>query len=409
MKKIYRYAVLIALGMLLMPGCKKLDEVNTNPNNPLTVTPATQLLSSQLLIGYAMGGDMSRFASIFDQQVYGASRQAASYNVYIAGNADFDAPWGNMYQGMTNLNDMINTATKGGNVYYAGIGKIMLAYALGMSTDVWNSIPYSQAFQGFNNLQPGFDSQQDIYTAIQKLLDDGLIDLNAGYGGNLLPGSDDIVYGGSITNWIALAHGLKARFYLHTGKVVPANLTAAMTEVNSAITGWAPCSASPTGDAYFQFGTSELNAAPWYQFTTSRPGDISFASSTFAQTLQTENDPRLASFIDVGGDALGAFYGNPNSGVRLMSLAELFFIRAELEFATDKASAASDMNTGAITSVTNITGADPTGSAWANTYASETAGSVTLEKIMDQKFIDLYLDPESYTDWRRTGFPTLTP
>jgi len=36
-------------------------------------------------------------------------------------------------------------------------------------------------------------------------------------------------------------------------------------------------------------------------------------------------------------------------------------------------------------------------------------GNVTLEDIITQKYIALFLEPEVYNDWRRTGFPALTP
>src|SRR5581483_7294850 len=142
MKAINKYLVLLILAaVMIVPGCKKLDDVNTNPNNPLKVTPSSQFLGAELIIGFGVGGDLSRFAALFDQQVYGASRQAQVYYIYVVGNADFDALWGNMYQGMTNLNDMINTASKAGNNYYVGVGKILQAYTLGMTTDMFGDIP----------------------------------------------------------------------------------------------------------------------------------------------------------------------------------------------------------------------------------------------------------------------------
>ncbi len=40
--------------------------------------------------------------------------------------------------------------------------------------------------------------------------------------------------------------------------------------------------------------------------------------------------------------------------------------------------------------------------------AFSTARSSAVEKIINQKYLALYLQAEVYTDWRRTGFPTLT-
>lgn len=39
--------------------------------------------------------------------------------------------------------------------------------------------------------------------------------------------------------------------------------------------------------------------------------------------------------------------------------------------------------------------------------ANETATTITLEKIINQKYVALFTMPEGYHDWRRTGFPAL--
>ncbi len=36
-------------------------------------------------------------------------------------------------------------------------------------------------------------------------------------------------------------------------------------------------------------------------------------------------------------------------------------------------------------------------------------GNLTLQNIIEQKYIAMYNDPEIFADWRRTGFPELTP
>ena len=388
------------LGLVLISGCKKLDEVNTNPNNPLSATPATQFLSSELLIGYSMGGDQSRFTSMWMQQITGVNRQAQSYNVYVVGNADFDPAWGNFYQGMTNLNDLIIHAQAAGNNYYVGVSKILMAYTLGMSTDVWNNMPYSKAFQGVANLQPAFDNQQALYATMHQLCDDGIAALGKSPG-KLTPGTDDLIYGGNTANWIALAHGLKARFYLHTSKVNSGDLAKCVTEANLANTAWG-------GDAYIPFGSTNNTAGPVFQFQQQRAGDIQVSSSYLANILISTSDPRLGAFMDTTQNIIGPFYGSMNSGVQIMTQAEVEFILAEAAFRNgDLAGAATNSNAATISSVTNITGSAPTG-AWLTSYASETAGTITLAKIIGQKYIALYLNPEVFSDWRRTGLPAIT-
>ena len=402
MKKIIIYSILGIIGLAMLPGCKKLDEVNTNPNQPLAVTPNVQLTATELQIGYTIGGDMSRFEGLMDQDLVASpsARQFSTYSQYIFQNADFDQVWQNMYLSMNNLQDLYKTSSKANNYYYAGIAQVLEAYTLGMSTDVFNDMPYSQAFQGFSNLQPTFDKQQALYNNIQTLLANGITLLSKPSGGTLVPGADDIIYGGNAASWVKLAYALEARFYLHIRKVDNTALAKAQAALANGFT-------SSADDAYFKFSTSNKGAGPWYQFQQQRAGEFSFIQATAGQTLINTGDPRLASYIDTAQDGLGTFYQNPQSGVQIMTYAEQLFIAAEIAFLNnDKAGAATNSNNGAIESVTAITGAAPSGT-WATTYTTETAGTITLEKIMNQKYLALYLNPESFSDWRRTGFPTL--
>jgi len=55
-----------------------------------------------------------------------------------------------------------------------------------------------------------------------------------------------------------------------------------------------------------------------------------------------------------------------------------------------------------------VTGSNPP-PAFVTNFASETAATITLQKIMVQKYLSLFTNVEAWADWRRTGFPVLTP
>jgi hypothetical protein len=44
---------------------------------------------------------------------------------------------------------------------------------------------------------------------------------------------------------------------------------------------------------------------------------------------------------------------------------------------------------------------------WEAEYAAETAGSISLEKVMLGKYVAMFMHSETWVDWRRTGFPVL--
>ena len=41
--------------------------------------------------------------------------------------------------------------------------------------------------------------------------------------------------------------------------------------------------------------------------------------------------------------------------------------------------------------------------------ASETSGTISMDKIMTQKYIAMFSQLEVWTDWRRTDLPALSP
>ena len=82
-------------------------------------------------------------------------------------------------------------------------------------------------------------------------------------------------------------------------------------------------------------------------------------------------------------------------------------MEAEANLGTDKAGAATAFNEAVIAHITKVTGAAPS-SGYIAANASETSSTITLEKVMNQKYISLFTQLEVYSDWRRTGFPTLT-
>jgi hypothetical protein len=93
----------------------------------------------------------------------------------------------------------------------------MEAYTLMISTDVWDDMPYEEAFQGLDLLNPKYDSQEEIYGNIYKFLEEA-ITLLEGTAGSVSPGSDDIINEGDISKWIKAARAIKARGSMHQKK-----------------------------------------------------------------------------------------------------------------------------------------------------------------------------------------------
>ncbi len=377
-------------------------DINVNPNAPVDVTPAVLLPSIQARIGITLGGDFSRFASIMTQQCEGVARQWSSINNYsFIIPANFNTVWRtNTYAGtLTDLNTLKEKATDGGYDQYSGVANTLLAYTWMTATDVWGDMPYTEAFQGTDELQPGFDSQEFIYGQIFALLDAADAGL-AGADGGLAVGSEDLVFGGDIAKWQKFAKAVRAKASLHLAEV-DANkyygdaLSAAQAAMESA-----------DDDAFLAFGAGPTESAPWYQFNRDRTGDIQ---------IGTKIDEITASLNDPRGDLYRPNYNDFDTHPFLVAdqnwpfatYTEMKFIEAEALLQTG--GSAADIHAAFIEAVTSdfaSLGID--GSTYIPTI-DPGEGNVTLEDIIIQKYIALHKELEVFNDWRRTGIPTLTP
>jgi len=158
--------------------------VNDNPNLPSDVPVNIILPSAQASLAYNYGGDIGRFNAILAQNATGVGRQFIGYNNYVFTEEDFNNLWNNMYAGnMDDLNKIMLKANETPGAYdvYNGVAKILMAYSLNAMTDIFGNVPYTDAFKGNSELNPVYNSQQEIYeTIIPQLLSTAITDLDNG-------------------------------------------------------------------------------------------------------------------------------------------------------------------------------------------------------------------------------------
>lgn len=411
MSKIKIFQIALFLGLMgFMTSCEKYFEgVNDNPNQPVDV-PANMLLpSAQGFFAYGNGGDVARYTSIIMQYCEGYDRQWLVYQRYQLTETELDNYWRfNMYGGgLKDLYNMIKIAQDNGYPQYEGVGKVLMGYGMMLITDIFGDAPYSAAFQEADDLSPTWDSQEDIYNTIINLLTEAKTNLAAATG-PLAPGSDDLVYGGDTDLWTKTANTLLARAYLHLGKVSTANYQNALDALG---TEGVDSYGSNADDATFPFGVNATEAAPWFQFNDQRNtiAYLHYQNDTHyvAKQMVSQGDPRFDVYFDTSTDYLGAAYNSPNTPFYFISYMEQKFIEAEAAFQTgDATRAASAHNAGVMASLTrhNVAGSS---AAFEAAHAQHTSTTITLQEIMEQKYVAMFLDPEAFSDWRRTGFPAL--
>ena len=382
-------------------GCEDFiegDAINSDPNNPTAVPVTAQLPAFQIALADNVGGDFSRFNSMLVQQVEGVARQWTAFNQYTGLTPNrFDAAWQNTYENTLNeIQVAKNSSQENGYNHFLGILNIMEAYTLMIATDVWDDMPYTDALQGVGALNPTFDTQASIYTSIYSFLEEGISLLN-GPPGSLSPGGEDVFYAGNIEAWIKAAHAIKAR-----GLLKDKDFAGAISEAQQAF-------ANASDNLSFQYPNANA-AGGWFRFNRDRTGDLEFHPSM--RNLMTNlNDMDRLAVMDQIFDT-DHTYLIPNFLQELISYREMQFIIAE---ADQRISGGTQTGYDAYLEGIRASFARlGLGDTAFETYIAQNdinpgVGNLSLETIMTQKYIAMFLQPEVYSDWRRTGFPTLSP
>jgi hypothetical protein len=404
----------VLMSIVLGPSCKKTFfsdvNVNTNAPAPSSIVPSVMLSTVEGTLAYTQGGDISRFTSLITQQTLGAARQVQGYYQYTFTSVDFDGAWGNLYTSvMENNRTLMNISDAKGDNAYSGISRVLMAYSLQLAVDSWGSVPYSDGFKGAGNLQPKYDNDKALYDTIANLLNTAITQLSNSNKGPDVPGVEDVMYSGSLARWIKFAHAIKARLFIHQSKGSAAMAASALNEIALSFS-------SNSDNAVYTFGSTETSANPWYQFNEQR-ADIVFDGSPLGVKMQAKNDPRFLiytdpGFNDVNGVGIGSYYGDISAPVEFITYDELLFMKAEATLTSGGSMAAAQaIYQAAITANMQKlgVGAGDIASYLAANGILPAGNANAIAKIATEEYTALYLNPEAWTVWRRTGSPALTP
>jgi hypothetical protein len=303
MKKIeIFFKALIILPIFLMFGCNDYLDVNDNPNSPEAVPPSVLLPTALIGSAFSNANELNRFASTIMDYTYGVSGSPGAWDIYNTDGSNFGNQWRfEIYDGaLITYDKVIEAAEKLDSKSYIGISKIMKAYTFSIATDVWGDVPYSQALKGTAFIQPRLDRQEDIYKGntdleIQSLFDlvkEGLSDLNTTSKVN--PGTDDVVYGGSIDSWKRAGYTLLLKFAIQISDKEPALAISVINEVLTANT----MISSNAQNLAVKFGSATGSQSPVFTWTNNSLFQTDMMASTgYVTLLQNLSDPRLDLFI----------------------------------------------------------------------------------------------------------------
>ncbi|HZH63947.1 MAG TPA: SusD/RagB family nutrient-binding outer membrane lipoprotein, partial [Flavisolibacter sp.] len=229
------YATFVSVVLISAGGCKK-DKFNIN-SNPDDVTDVS-VTPSVLLPGALQ--NTSRFVAVdwaFLQMWMGYWARSGSYQslteieTYKFGNDFQVAVWNDIYANTNNYDIMQRKAKAAGSGFYEAIARIMKAHNFGILVDVYNNVPYFDAFKGTVTSTPKYDKGADIYKDLFKQLDTALTLLNTpdaiAPANNADIATADLAYKGNATQWKKFANTLRLRLLIHLHNGLTTNTVAA--------------------------------------------------------------------------------------------------------------------------------------------------------------------------------------
>lgn len=422
--------------LILGVGCSDFGDIDKNPNG--AETPLTSALLSNGLnaFGNFAAGGGSFGGGLYAQ--YFSETQYTDNSIY----APQDLNWavemqGRMmdYQNIININsDPAKAATaglNGSNNDQIAIARILKAYSFSILTDRYGDMPYFEALKGIAT--PAFDAQEDIYTDIFKELDEAVNQFDDG-----APVKGDLLYGGDVTAWQKFANSHRLILALRVSKVNP---TLGAAQFNDALNSPGGVFTSNADNAVMAYPGPPYNN-PWFGI-----GADQGISTTVTSFLNAQRDERRWVFGNIPNPTTGDLIGVPPGLTReqaiaytsapatsswslildepyraqvssqfILTYADVLLARAEaalLGWAGTAAGANELMHAGIQASWEQWGVYDATAF---NTYTTDTdvtfadGDATAAAKLGRQRWLTFYPNgAQGWAEWRRTGFPALTP
>lgn len=439
----------VIAGLMLMPSCTKdFEDINTDPNQPSSVSTGFLLTAAQRgLMDYTWdawfnGRRGNQLAQYWSSNQYSSeSRYQLRTNItntywalFYSGTSDAATRPGG---GMSDLNEIIRLNTEspadyvgfGDNGNQIAVAKALKAWTFQNMTDCWGPLPFSQALKGSEVPSPGYDSQEDIYNGLINMLNEASNDIDVNAAGP----QGDKVYGGDMTKWKKFVNTLKVRVAIRMADVNP---TAAEQAIQEAVADGV--FTSNDDNALLVYDAAAPGNNPLNEDAKTRND---FASSnTMVDVLKDLNDPRIGMFYAPAvssGEFVGEVYGlseenaalTPNDDVSqrapglleadapgvYLDYASLQFTLAEAVERGFMAGSAKDYYDEGIKAsmefwgITDGAAIDAyTAQANVDYDALKNGGMAWNEIIGKQKWISLYMQGiQGWTEWRRLDFGIL--
>ena len=419
--RMVRLKFIALFSVVLFFGCEDfltgpLLDQNPNEVDDVSVVSAEALLvGTQVTMYGVMEGYLNRAVSMVMQQMSGL--QTDYYRDYNCDPIDINTNgrWTAMY-GTGGLVDMKTTqkvAKEQEKYILLAISQMWEALVFSTAADIWGDIPYSQAANP-NYPEPKFDNQRDVHLSMLSLIDSAISNFEKGQV-YAFPPDHDFTFNSDTEKWINAAHTLKSRIYLNWSEVESGYYELALQEAEQGIT-----DQTGLGDWKALHGASISERSVWFQFFLSNP-DYMGAGKLLVDMLNRDNDSRLGIYFLANGttDIVGVSPADSSGSASMLNVVGHFgmswkpefvswyensFIIAECHYKLNNEEMALQTLNDALEGIE----ARWSSLGYSNTSIprySGVSGDSLLQAIMNEKYKALFLNIQSWSDWRRTEYP----
>jgi len=455
MKRFKRILIILITGMILLSACdtQSLKDLNINPKTSdemdnsylftyVLVTTGGRQYTAKRANLFLCSTYVQQFACLSTGD-YGAGDKYMYNNTFCS--AYFDYVYVEALKELTQvINNMQDDPDAVNDLSMARIWRTVIFHVM---TDLYGEIPYSEAGMGYLEqvYMPEYDTQQSIYTGMLNELEEAI---NAFDTSKSTWGDADVVFNSDISKWKKFGYSMMLRLGMRMSKVDPAT---AASWVQKAVSGGVMTSNDdiaciPRSES----GSDEYNQNPNSHVFHEADWDEKI-SSTLIDFMKNTNDPRMDIMFEKGssnteqhgmpngydystiktyeglasGESIDLeIYSDVNPLLVALDAPQVMMTYAEVELMLAEAAergwggvsdAESHYKKGVRAAMQMLTIydsslaiSDATVDAYlaANPYSSASGLRLIGEQYWLATWMNFY---ESYANWRRTGYPVLTP
>lgn len=456
MDKLYRYTLVFILICTSLSCEEDLAELNVNVVDPTSVDQV--FLLNNALIGVSFSNGQLIYDMPIVQHMVSPNSGVLTGGNYNQDNRDStEDHWVDYYQGVIrhtgDIVAQLANVPEQSNMF--NMATIIQSHAFMLLTDTYGDVPYSEAGKGISEqiVLPRYDAQETIYNDLINVISNATSALSES--GDLYPG--EVLYAGDISKWRKLGYTLLFRLGMRLSEVDPA---LAEQTVSAALAGGI-------------FESNDDNFVVRHDFNYTNPASFTLNGSeannfylveAFVDYLSNTSDPRLAAIavryvgagsgpeqtddiasndpaVQIGmpmgfdngsivaqaeADGLASFYDYSQADrtritkldapMFIMTYAQTQLLLAEAAFRGWVSGNPADFyEAGVRAHMEQMVLYDanmeiPTADIDAYLVANPYDAGNALEQINTQYWVASFLcGPEAFANFRRSGFPTLTP